>query len=598
MGAAQTSDLLIHFASRKGVEEVRETAASFQAAPHALPDTKWLCDSLVLGWIQPYEPEKMPVAEEIMENLGKGAWETQNGTDDYGMWIYRAWHNGPLKAPGKWDLYRLYNGTHHYDSYVPWMLYARSGDPLYLTIGQANMRMLTDAQTIHYDNPDYPHRETWSNGRLVGSTRHTNGFGTWGGDHGVLAHLTCYNSMILAYYLTGDLRFREVVVDEWQKTLLTDRANPQFPLADRSATPGRDANNSLGELLDLYQLTHAPGILGYLPKLIDLYLGRMHTWGLPHQNMILLYGSEQTKKQILEGVADFRETQGKPKDPHGLFPYAPVPCIFATAAIIDPATKAYVEAWRAHNIGAMRLSAKKFRAGEPGAMNLFGIADFVLYLPRTLYAAARSDGDLSPGALKAPQPMVTREAIVRKDIDQSFDINLNGTVGEGGLAITVTRPDGQTALASSVPAGIHKPWTLHVPADGLTGDYVISVPRREPIDRITVPLTKLPEVYLPNNEAGKPGWWWQHGPTAYFVRSRTDQREPLAIGTHSASPASIVSRNGMETLADKQNGELLKMEVGPEGAWVTLDSVYAGASNSPVLSVAPEKWFLPKQLER
>ncbi len=597
LGAAQTSDLLIHFASRKNAEEAREISACFQTAPHALPDTKWLCDSLALGWIQPYEPEKMPMAEEVIENLGKGPWVTQNATDDYGMWIYRAWHNGPLKAPGVWDLYRLYNGTHHYESYVPWMLYARSGDPTYLTIGHANMRMLTDVQTIHYDNPAYPHREMWSNGRLVGSTRHTNGFVTWGGDHGVLAHLTCYNGIMLAYYLTGDLRFREVVVDEWQRTLLTDRANPQFPLADRSANPGRDANNSLGELLDLYQLTQAPAILGYLPKLIDLYLGRMHTWGLPHQNMVLLYGSEQARKQILEGVADFRQTNGKPKDPHGLFPFGPVPCIFATASIIDPGTKAYVDAWAAAGVGRLRQAARNSRAGEPEAMSMFSHADHLLYLPRILYAVARSDGDLSPGALKLPQPMITRQAIVKEDRDQEFEIALNGTVGEGGIVMTVTLPDGRTTLTNAVPAGDHAPWIFRVPRDGLTGEYMIGVPRREPEDRITVPLTTLPEVYVPNNEKGKPGWWWQHAPTTYFVRSRGDQPEPLEIGAHGVSPSSIISRDGLETLAAATGGSPMNVALGPEGVWVVLHSTYGGTTNSPVLSVSPEKWFLPKCLQ-
>jgi hypothetical protein len=595
MGAAQTSDLLIHFASRKGVEEVRETAASFQAAPHALPDPAWLCDSLAAGYLQPYEPGKMAVAEEVIENLGKAAWETQNATGDYGMWLYRAWHNGTLKAPGQWTLYRLYNACHHYEAYVPWMLYARSGDPEYLTIGSANMRMLTDMQMIHYDNPDYPQREPWSNGRLVGSTRHTNGFCPWGGDHAILGHPTCYNGVMMAYYLTGDLRLREVLVDEWQNTILTDRANPQFALANRSSDIGREASNSLGELLDLYQMTHHPAILGYLPKVLGLHLRQMTSWGLPNENLVLQYGSEAARNQIVAAVKDYRETSHNPTNSYGLW-YDPG--IFALASMIDPSSKAYLEAWTKADVGNLRPVARRFRAQEPGAMNCYDASDTLRTLPSMLRAVAKSDGNLSPGALKTPQPMVTRAAIVRKDVDRPFDITLNGTVGEGGMTITVTRPDGQPAISNTVPAGVHKPWILHVPADGLTGDYVISVPRREPIDLITVPLTTLPEVYLPNDAGGKPGWWWQHGAITYFVRSRTDQREPFEISTHGATPASIVSRDGMETLATSLDGKPMTVEVGPEGAWFTFMTVYAGVSQCPILSVSPEKWFLPKQLER
>jgi hypothetical protein len=329
---------------------------------------------------------------------------------------------------------------------------------------------------------------------------------------------------------------------------------------------------------------------------MDLYLDRMNTWGLPSENMILHYGSEQAKKQILEGVADFRQTNGKPLDPRGLW-YGPRPGIFALAWIIDPSTKANVDAWTAAGISTLRPRMRQARIQAPEAINMIEASDRLLYLPRVLYAAARAGGDLSPGALKLPQPMVSRQAIVREEHDQEFEVALNGTVGEGGLTVTVTRPDGRTALSSAVPAGEHRPWSFRVPADGLTGDYTITVPRREPKDRIMVPLTTLPEVYLPNNERGKPGWWWQHAATTYFVRSRGEQREALAIGSHGNNLSVIISRDGMETLTASKSGSLLHAEIGPEGIWVVLNSIYAAASNCPVLSVSPEKWFVPDRLK-
>ncbi len=595
MGAAVTSDLFLHFAPPDRAEELRDTAACFQAAPHALPDPKWTCDSLVLGWLQPYEPERMKVAEEIIENMAKAPWETQNATKDFGMWIYRAWHNAALKAPGQWDVYRLYNATHHYDAYLPWMLYARSGDPEYLAIARAHMRMLTDAQMIHHDDPAYPHRETWSNGRIVGSTRHTNGFVPWGGDHALLGHLTCYNGVILAHCLTGDLRFREVVVDEWQRTLLTDRANPQYARADRSSGVGREASNSLGELLDLYQFTHHPAILGLLPKVLDIHLGRMTTWGLPNLNIVLLYGSERARRQIVEGIHERRRTNAQSADPHGVwsgYAYG----IPALAAAIDPGLGAHLDGWTMAGIGAMRAVAADLRAQKPGAMAFCLIPDYVTYLPWTLWAVAQAGGDVSPGALKLPQPMIVRRVIVRKDTDRDFDIAVNGTVGDGGLAVTVLGPDGKVAVSGRVPPGEHKPWTLRVPKDGRTGEYVITLPYREPKDRLTAPLTALPEVYVPNNAEGKPGWWWQHGATLYFTRSRGDAVETLDIAAHGRSSGSVLSRDGTDTLAATLIGERLVVPVGPEGVWVRLNSVYAGAKGQPVLSVAPERWFLPAEL--
>ncbi|HRU06609.1 MAG TPA: hypothetical protein P5137_12645, partial [Candidatus Brocadiia bacterium] len=320
LGAALTSDIMVGFATKGADAAAREAAEVFQAAPHALAEPKWFCDSLAAGWLHPYDPENMKDAEETIEDMMRGYWETQDACGEYGMWLYRAWHHNHLLGPSQWQLYRLYNATHHYEAFLPWMLYGRSGDPFYLTQGSSNIRLLTDVQVIHYDDPKYPHKEFhFGQKRLIGSTKHTNGFNTWGGDHAILAHLTCYNGMMLAYYLTGDLRVREVVVDEWQKTLLTRRDNPEFAGADRSTgrerDGARDVTNAMGELMDLYQMTYRPELLAYIAPKLDFFLNLfMRHWGQPMHNTLLFYGSEQARKQLLDAVADYRENNGKPKD--------------------------------------------------------------------------------------------------------------------------------------------------------------------------------------------------------------------------------------------------------------------------------------------
>jgi hypothetical protein len=59
----------------------------------------------------------------------------------------------------------------------------------------------------------------------------------------------------------------------------------------------------------------------------------------------------------------------------------------------------------------------------------------------------------------------------------------------------------------------------------------------------------------------------------------------------------IISRDGMETLTASKSGSLLHAEIGPEGVWVVLHSTYAAASNCPIMSVSPEKWFVPDRLK-
>lgn len=599
MGVASTSDVLIHFAAPADAEFARDTAACFQAAPHALPDTQWLCDSLVLGWMQPYSPKDMQIAEETISDMMRGYWETQDACAEYGMWLYRTWHHGPLRAPGQFEPYRIYNATHHYEAYLPWMLYARSGDPFYLMQGSANIRLLTDVQVIHYDDSRYKQREFhFAQGRLVGSTKHTNGFNTWGGDHAVLAHLTCYNGMLLAYYLTGDLRLREVVVDEWQKTIISDRKNPEFAHADRTQNrtdreSARDVTNSLGELIDLYQLTYHPAVLAHMAPLMDAFLNKfMRPWGLPVLNVVLYYGSEQARHQILEGVEEYRKSGGKPLDRKGFwYTHAPFEN-FAMAAILNPQSNAQVEAWLSAQVTVMRRKAAEIRKQVPSAAAFCSIPDLLIYLPRVMYVMARAGGAVSLSRLTASQPMPIEDTsnagwlrtIVRKNEPGPFDVTITGRVAEPGVPVKVYAPDNKRIVDATVPAGTHTGFTITVPDAG-KGDYVIFVKGRDTKEYLFVPLTKLPEVY-------RVGYWAQHlDDSRFFTRSEGNAAELFGVQPH-AGHAALMTDDQRE-LGSTEKGELVEAKIGPEGAWVLVRARYVQLKMPATLSVSPDRWFAP-----
>ena len=606
LGSAITSDLLIHFSATAEEEKARQVARCFQAAPHALPDTKWLCKSESAGLLHPYDPENMKAAEETIEDMVKGYWETQDKTDEYGMWIYRVWHHNTYFGDGKWQLYRLYNTTHHYELFMPWMLYARSGDPFYLKQGMANIRQMTDVQMIHYDDPKYPHIEFhFGAGRLVGSTRHTNGFNTWGGDHAVLGHLTCYNGIMLAHYLTGDLRLREVVVDEWQKTILTDRANRQFSRADRSSryvkSGARDVANTLGELIDLYQLTYRSEILALMAPTFDFFVNQhMRLWGQPLHNVLHFYGSEQAKMQLLEAVDAYRRAAGKPDDPKSVFwNHAPHE-VFAMASIVSPESNAHVDAWMKADVPYRRQRARDVRAFVPRAVAFCTVPDYVLYLPRVMHAIAEAGGNVSLKQLSMSQPLpiMTRrklghwsQIIVREDNDQEFDISFSGSVEEA-FPVKVIGPDGKLVTQATIPVGSHAGRSLKVPRDGRTGEYVIFAKPRDPKAKLLAPLTSLPEVYYCD-------YWAQHSHSLYFIRSKSDAPEQIQLQPHK-TPARVYSSDHSELLAVTETGEWLKFKAGPKGVWLNLHSRYAHPRQPIVIAVHPERWFMPgeKSLNR
>lgn len=618
MGAGITSDFLLHFASAADAATVREIAQAFQTAPHALPDPKWLCASMALGYVHQYDPQQFADLEAIIQACLHGYWNTQNEAGEYGIWLYRTWHHSQYYGDGKWNLYRLYNATHHYDAFMPWLMYARSGDPFYLTQGSANIRMLSDVQVVHYDDRNYPHKEfQTSEKRVIGSTKHVSSFTPWGGDHAVLGHNTCYNALILAYYLTGDLRLREVLVDEWQKTLLTARDDPQMNYADLSPyRPGttRNLTNAIGEMLDMYHMTYDPGLLARMAPLFEDYTKNMWDWGQGLHNVLFYRGGDEYKQFLLKAVADFREIgldtmhrEGSPwpPEPHGILSSLGPAEGISLAAIIAPEQGYHKEAYIAANPLRRQYWAAQFLNVHEPHSAYSQIADYVNFVPRVMYAlnqAGARGGAYTWRDLEKMQPFPIagtgeparswQQCIVREDKDQSFDIKLVGMIGRGGMPVQVFDPTNQKIVDQVVPTGTYSPYRITVPRDGKTGQYVIFIRARQnaPFDDLRAPLTDLPEVYHTTYWAQQPDWLPPR-PSRFFTRLSGTAKETLEITAHGAR-GRITSADGKAVLA--KGVGTMKAEVDLAGAWIESEAGYTWTSGKALdLSVAPERWFMP-----
>jgi hypothetical protein len=616
MGVAITSEFLIDFTQEKN--ESSQNAECFQSSPHAVAAPEWTCESMAMGHYSAYDPVTFEKVENVIEEYTRAYWEMGNEAGEYGMFLYRPWHHTTYDGDGKWKIYRTYNATHHYEAFMPWMLYARSGDPFYLTQGSANMRLLTDVQMIHYDNTEYPHKEFHGlQKRLVGSTKHTNGFNTWGADHMITGHGICYGGMMLAYYLTGDLRIREVIVDEWQNTLLYDMENPEYIKASRadrkiaqkgkSIGGARDVCNSLGEYIDLYQLTYNPLVLAKMAPAMKFLEDKFKiNWGRPFHNVLTFYKSEHLKEFLVDSALKYRE-DGKPKDTvksQGAF-YTHCPHNhFALAALSDPEKSLHIDSFVIADVSGQTIRARNLRSRKKEKSSpLCQVPDYVIYLPTMMKALKAAGGKIDLSNLNVMQPLPSADltngkwtqCIIKEEQDQDIELTLTGAVRQPeGVPIVIYDTENNEIKKVTVKKGDPNPFKITIPKDEKIGQYVIFIKNVDgkTFSSLRVPLSSLPEIY-------HVGYWTQDKMATFFFRSRSDTEKQKITFRSSISPGKIYDFD-MNVLAqvpyrpDRSNGELIA-EVDSKGAWVAIEGRYIHVRDTAVIAVSPKRWFYPDE---
>jgi hypothetical protein len=590
MGASITSDIQLSFTAGKDMTRARQLADSFNHHAHAIAHPDWLAASRALGPVHPYDPKSFHDVEDGARRILRAYRALQDETEEYGMFLYRAWHHGSHRD-GMWEPYRLTSAGHHYEPYMPWLYYARSGDPEHFDHADSTSRQVSDLGVIHHDEPKYPHVEFHSRQRrLVGSMRHTNGFVLWGGDHAVLGHLTCYNGFLVGHYLTGDLRYREILVDEWQRSLM-DRTNPELPKASRLG-PGRDNNNSMGELIDLYQLTWDPRLLASIEPCIERFLDDMKVWGLPVQNLLVFSGHPEARKRLLESLEARRAD--KTKDLHGLFQGISPAGMYALGSLEAPGKGFAGESLVHVSNASLSVKAAKLERGDPIAMST--VPDDLLYLPRVMAAVAaeRQGGTLGNVVSTQPLPMggmnvdgnFTR-IVAREDKDAPFVVEVKGQIRDPGIPLFVYAPNGKQVLNAAVPEGLGKAYTI--PGDGQTGEYAIFLRLRDSRgDVVMSPVTTLPkEVYVM-------GYWSQPTPTRFFTRLPNGEDGRVEVSAH-RTPGTILSADMQTTLASIEKGGPIGAVVPDDGVWLNMKARYLSMPKrgKVVLAVDPERWFAP-----
>ncbi len=603
MGISVTSDMLLDFRTGKSKEKFTSENLSnvFIKNLLAMASPEWNSKSLAAGWVHKYDKENFKVYEEIIENCMDGYWKANRSSGEYGMWIYSRWHHNQYLGGSKWDLYRLNGGTHHYEAVMPWLFLYRSGNPFYIMQGMAHNRLLTDLVVTHYDDPSYPHKEFhFAQKRLVGSTKHTNGFIPWGGDHAIGSHQTCYNGVLLSYYMTGDLRFKDIM-DEVENTIVNDRLNPNYKPADRSVEANgklvnrresaRDISNYVGELIDLYQYSYNPKLLAVLSPRLDQMINRCgRNWGFPYQNILLFNGSKVFSKNLLDATDKAIKNAGKAEETEGThyFFYNTTPFLtYTMASMIAPDSKNNYHAYA--NIVSEPLKmlswSKAINDPENNRTPFCTLPDYILYLPALMYA---SDGKTSSVVPLVPFPFAPGNniCVIKEDEDQEIDINLNCR-SNADFSVQVFDTEDKEIKNVKIPAGAYSPYLIKIPKDGKTGQYSIIITGFvENKGQMNAPLTSLPEVYY------IPKSWSQSQEGKYFCKLISGKSDTLTVRGHK-SAGIITDSLGEKELASSKTGEEMKVTVPENGIIIKSKARYVHVSEPVILSATSERWFQP-----
>jgi hypothetical protein len=606
MGISVTSDMLLDFRNSKSTGKITSENLSkvFIKTLFAMAAPEWNSKSLAAGWIHQYDRDNFKVYEEIIENCMDGYWKTNRSSGEYGMWIYSRWHHNEYLGEGKWNLYRLNGGTHHYEAIMPWLFLYRSGNPFYQMQGMAHGRLLTDLLITHYDDPSYPHKEFHSTQkRLLGSTKHTNGFVPWGGDHAIGSHQTCYNGVLLSYYMTGDLRFKDII-DEVENTIVNDRLNPNYKPADRSVVPdgtlvtgvgsARDIGNYVGELIDLYQYNYDPKLLAVLSPRLDQMINRCgRNWGFPYQNILMFNGSKVFSKNLLDSADKTINNAEKAEDIEGtnncfFYKYNATPYLtYTMAAILDPDSKNNYHAYANLNADPLQMLSwsKTINDPETNRTPLCLVPDNVLFLPNLMYASAGKPLSVAPSV---PFPVAPEGniCIIKEDKDQEIEVNFN-CKSEIDFIVRIFDTENKEIHNVKIPAGAYYPYSIKIPKDGKKGQYALVINGFvENKGRINAPLTSLPEIYY------IPKSWSQFSPGRYFCKLASGKSGNLIVGGHKAAGI-ITDSFGQNVLASSKSGEGMKVTVDEKGIIIKSQARYVGVSEPIILSATIDNWFQP-----
>lgn len=289
MGLAKTHEFLLVFGETAASRpKLGDLAALYQQDPHALQSPESLCTSGAFGRIHPYDPKRFPLEEDSIRGPFEFFMRTADRLRDYGMFNFGDLHDGLQYTRGDvYAMHRHWKGAQHNVMRMPWTLYARSGDPMYLTMARRHAQHVMDVDTVHYGDERFALYKA-----VTGQTFPH--FLHWQGGAGPSYFEANQENKFWWYYLTANPRGLDTA-REWIGAILA-RSTP---------SPGREGSGTFSALIESYEATWDPRLLAPMDAFkrsqfsVQPWEGHFQGYAPSLEKYNLLTGSRESADRII-----------------------------------------------------------------------------------------------------------------------------------------------------------------------------------------------------------------------------------------------------------------------------------------------------------
>ena len=477
------NDLVMSFAPRKDAPSKRGPTLSYLADedPHAAPDPAYTCGTGVFGPMLHADMQSFGQLETMLEKGFESLSSRTLVNNEYGQFIFGGEHTYWYywKTPPHAGIHRVWITGHYQIARMPLVQYARTGNPLYLRWGRTFGASLRDISIVHYVSEERRFKY-----HQLGAMYHCKGFVPWGGDAHVAAHPTSMDFLAYDYYLTGNRRSRDVML-EWVEGL-------------KIASPGghgtREGIQPLADMVVAYRLTWDAALVELMDRFAQAIferapLGEQGWWDYHPLLLMRYYGLTGAEKAVKE-YRELRTARGgygggaRHIDGYLSLLDGKMDSLKEWCPVLYADSISYVDQPRIYATG--HASHVWIR--------------YVYYAHKAPYLLkAMKEAGLTPQrpltTIPTVLPILDRKTwvVVREKQDRAIPLKLAFSRGPSGkVRVRVHRSEGSKLLEQElVPKKGDKELALTIPADGKAEDYLISIELTGAYDSVLWPITDL-----------------------------------------------------------------------------------------------------------